>query len=257
MITITAEQLLRPGTEDTVDELMRNLTSTVLENEPGCVRFDYVVDSTNPQRRLVIEGYRDRRALEVHQGTVYLAEFIPKLLAELQKPPTVIEFTDAFPTVGVGPYFHTGIVVPDLAEAVKYYSDSLGVQFTDPGTFVIPRLEDPDPHPFDFVAVLSRTEPPYLELIQADGDGIVSRAQCGQILYHGYWEPDMAGRLDWLKTEGPGVDAVFRMEEDGVPFSMITSRDRYGNRIEYVGSDAADPLTEWARTGILPTGIGA
>ena len=124
-------------------------------------------------------------------------------------------------------------------------ADSLpGVQFTEPGTFSIPRLEDPDPHPFDLVAVLSRTAAPYLELIQASGDGIVSEAQCGQILYHGYFEPDMAGRLEWLRTEGPGVDGVFRMDADSPPFSMITSRDPYGNRIEYVGSDAADPLTD-------------
>lgn len=105
--------------------------------------------------------------------------------------------------------------------------------------------------------MLSRTQAPYLELIQASGDGIVSADKCGRILYHAYWEQDMAARWAWATTEGPGVDAVFRMDEHSAPFSMITSADPFGNRIEYVGTENAEPLIEWARTGVLLTEIGA
>lgn len=258
MITLTAEQLVLPGREDAVDALMLDLTAEVMQAEPGCVRFDYVVDAADPRRRLVIESYRDRAAYETHVRSPYLAAFIPRLLDCLVAPPTVVEFSDALAQAKTAPYFHTGIVVDDLMEAVKYYSDSLGVRFTEPGTFEIPRLEDPHPHPFQLTAVLSMTDAPYLELIQAQGDGIVGADKCGQILYHAYWESDMDARLAWLRSaEGFGADAVFRMEEGGTPFSIITSPDRYGNRIEYVGAAAADPLVQWARTGALPTGIGA
>lgn len=258
MITLTAEQLVLHGHEEAVDALMLDLTAEIRQNEPGCVRFDYVVDASNPLRRLVIESYRDRAAFEAHTRTPYLAAFIPKLLACLAAPPTVVEFADALAQARTAPFFHTGIVVDDLMEAVKYYSDSLGVRFTEPGTFDIPRLEDPDPHPFQLTAVLSMTDAPYLELIQADGDGIISADKCGRILYHGYWESDMDARLEWLRSPaGVGADAVFRMDEGGTPFSIITAPDRYGNRIEYVGAEAADPLVQWARTGVLPTGIGA
>lgn len=258
MITVTAAQQVKPGMEEVVDALMLDLTEDIMQNEPGCVRFDYVIEPDDPSRRLVIESYRDRAAFEAHKQTRYLAAFIPKLLDALVAPPTVVEFLDAFAQAKAAPYFHTGIVVDDLGEAVKYYSDSLGVRFTEPGTFDIPRLEDPDPHPFLFTAVLSMTDAPFLELIQANGDGIISADKCGQILYHGYWEDDMAARLEWLNSPaGHGAEAVFRMEEGGTPFSIITNPDRYGNRIEYVGTDAADPLVEWARTGILPGGIGA
>lgn len=257
MITVTAEQQVIPGHEAQVEELMRQLTDDVLENEPGCVRFDYVVDQSDPTRRLVIECYRDPATLEVHQQMAYLAAFIPRLLPHLRQPPRVVQCTEVFPARSPAPYFHTGIVVPDLEEAVKYYTDSLGTRFTEPGTFTIPRLEDPDPHPFELTAVLSRTEPPFLELIQAAGDGMVSAEHCGQILYHGYWESDMAARLAWLTTAGPGVDATFRMDAESAPFSMITAPDPYGNRIEYVGTEAMNELTEWVRTGILPPGVGA
>ncbi|WP_426565354.1 VOC family protein [Angustibacter sp. McL0619] len=258
MITITAEQLVKAGHEQAVDALMADLTTDIMQQEPGCVRFDYVVEPQNPRRRLVIESYRDRAALETHQRAPYLATFIPLLLEHLDEPPAVVQFVDAFNQARSAPYFHTGIVVDDLEEAVKYYSDSLGVRFTEPGTFDIPRLEDPDPHPFELTAVLSMTEAPFLELIQAAGDGIISADKCGQIFYHGYWEDDMDARLERLTEPGaPGVEAVFRMEQGSTPFAIITRPDRYGTRIEYVGAQAADPLTAWARTGVLPDGIGA
>ncbi len=257
MITITAEQQVLAGKEHEVDSLMAELMANIARCEPGCARFDYVVDRTNPARRLVIECYRDEGALTQHQQATYLAEFIPQLVACLSQPPGVRRFANVFPSSQAPTFFHTGIVVPDLNEAVAYYADTFKISFTEPGVFHIPRLEDPDPHPGKLTAVLSRTEPPYLELIQADGEGIISPAKCGQILYHGYWEPDMAARWAWLQTDGPGVDAVFRMDEHTAPFALITKPDPFGNRIEYVGADAADPLTEWARTGVLPSGIGA
>ncbi len=256
MITVTAEQHVLPGKEAEVEALMARLMDDIALNEPGCTRFDYVVDSTDPSRRLVIECYRDEVAFAQHGASSYLADFIPELLCRLTEPPKVVRFADIFPQTAAPSFFHTGIVVPDLDKAIGYYADTFGLSFTEPGVFRIPRLEDPDPHPFELTAVLSRTEPPYLELIQAEGDGIVSLDKCGRILYHGYWEPDMAARWAWAVTDGPGVDAVFRMDEHSAPFSMITSADPFGNRIEYVGTEAAAPLTEWARTGVLPSGIG-
>ncbi|MGI8536378.1 MAG: VOC family protein [Mycobacteriales bacterium] len=258
MITVTAEQQVLPGSEARVDALMAGLMQNISRHEPGCVRFDYVVDQADTSRRLVIESYRDETAFAEHSRTSYLAEFIPDLVACLTTPPKVFRFTDAIPTSEQAlTYFHTGIVVVDLEKAIGYYADTFGMSFTEPGVFVIPRLEDPEPHPFELTAAMSRTEPPYLELIQASGDGIVAADKCGRILYHAYWEPDMAARLEWLRTEGPGVDAVFRMDERSAPFSMITSADPFGNRIEYIGTESQDTLVEWTRTGVLPTGIGA
>ena len=93
-------------------------------------------------------------------------------------------------------YFHVGIIVPDLSAAIARYQDVLGIRFTEPATFRIPRMEDPDPHEAQLVAALSMTEPPYYELIQAAGDGITSPKLAGNILYYGLWETDMAARLE-------------------------------------------------------------
>jgi hypothetical protein len=66
---------------------MARLAQDVLSNEPGCARFEYIVDTSDPSRRLVIEGYRDETALAVHSASGYLADFLPELLARrLPKP---------------------------------------------------------------------------------------------------------------------------------------------------------------------------
>lgn len=148
-------------------------------------------------------------------------------------------------------YFHIGIVVPDLAEAVEHYTRLLGVTFTEPATFHIPRLEDPDPHPHDLVAVFSRQGPPYYELIQAGGDGIFSMRSANCLLYVGVWEDDIPGRIEKLKAAGVGIDAYLK-DTDGNPFVIVTAPDRYGMRIEYVGEGAHHAIDEWVATGELP-----
>jgi catechol 2,3-dioxygenase-like lactoylglutathione lyase family enzyme len=154
-------------------------------------------------------------------------------------------------------YFHVGIIVPDLKEAIARYSSILGIPFTDPATFHIPYLEDPEPHDGQLVAAFSMTQPPYYELIQANGNGITSRALAGHILYFGAWETDMAGRLKKLQAQGIGLDAQFKMSAESPPFAMITKPDLMGARIEYVDVSDKAAIEEWVRTGKFPGGIGA
>ena len=154
-------------------------------------------------------------------------------------------------------FFHVGIIVPDLERAIARYSDVLGIKFTEPATFHIPRLEDPEPHEGRLVAAFSMTQPPYYELIQADGDGIIALANAGQILYYGVWEADMAGRLEVLKKQGVGLAALFRMDANTPPFAMITQPDLMGARIEYVSTEDQPGIEEWVRTGKFGGGIGA
>ena len=254
MITVTAVQKVRPGREAELDRLMRRLAEDVQRHEPGCLRFDYVRAEGDGLTRLVYEQYRDRVAFEYHKTTPYLREFIPGLLECLQQPPEVTTYSDVAAPALPPSFFHIGMVVPDLDQAVARWSDHLGIEFTEPAVFDVPRLEDPDPHPFKLTAAFSRTQPPYYELIQAAGDGIVSAANAGGILYYACWEPDMAGRLEALRAQGVGIDALFRAEAGATPFAMITAPGPLGARIEYVGVEDVGPIEEWVRTGIYPGG---
>lgn len=258
MITVTAGQLVKRGQESQLEALMVDLTAKVKANEPGNVTFDWVRDSTDRQRYLVIEQYADRKAFDFHNGTQYLKDFIPKLLACLQQPPTVTIYGDVVrpPPVEPASYFHIGVVVPNLEQAIARYSDVLGIKFAEPATFHIPRLEDPDPHPGTLVGAFSMTEPPYYELIQAAGTGIIAPSNAGRILYFACWESDMAGRLAQLKKQNVGIDALFRMDATSPPFAMITAPDLLGARIEYVDVSDRPAIEEWVRTGKYPGGIG-
>ena len=257
MITVIARQMATPGREAALRALMLDLTAKVKAAEPGCATFDWVRDGTE-RAYVVIEQYVDDAAFEHHKATPYLAAFVPQLMTCLEAPPEVVVYGDVVrrPPTPQSSYFHLGVVVPDLEAAVARYSDVLSIRFTEPATFKVPRLEDPDPHPGELVAAFSMTEPPYYELIQAAGDGIIAARNAGRILYFGVWETDMAGRLTALRAQNVGIDALFRMDADSPPFAMITAPDLSGARIEYV--DVADkaPIEEWVRTGRFPGGIG-
>jgi quinol monooxygenase YgiN/catechol 2,3-dioxygenase-like lactoylglutathione lyase family enzyme len=257
VITVTAIQRVKPGSTAQVDSLMADLTQQVVLNEPGCAGFDYVIDPNDNLTRLVIERYVDKDAYRQHGATPYLAAFIPRLMECLTQPPQVAVYKDvaAVPTLPSS-FFHVGVVVPDLERACARYREVLGVEFTHPAVFDVPCLEDPDPHPFKLTAVFSRTAPPYYELIQAEGDGIVSADKSGQILYFACWESDMAARVKALGKAGVGIAAAFRNAPEHPPFAMITDPDMCGARIEYVDITDLAPIAEWVRTGTWPAEPG-
>jgi catechol 2,3-dioxygenase-like lactoylglutathione lyase family enzyme len=155
------------------------------------------------------------------------------------------------------PYFHVGIIVPDLAAAIARYEEVLGIRFTEPATLQVPCIEDPNPHEGQLISAYSMTEPPYYELLQAAGDGITSLKLAGQILYYGLWETDMAARLKTLEQQKIGLDAAFKMDANGLPFAIITEPILMGARIEYVDISNKPIIEEWVRTGKVPPGIGS
>lgn len=260
MITSTAVQRVKPGKAPQLESLMQGLIEQIDANEPGCTIFQYARDPRDASSYIVIEQYEDQAALDFHHSRSYLQAFLPRLLDCLQAPPELAQYEDVFPTLrvnrgtpisGAASFFHVGVVVEDLAAAVERFSEVLEVKFTEPATFHVPCLEDPERHPFDLVAAYSMTAPPYYELIQAEGDGICSIANAGQILYFAVWEPDMAHRLDQLEKQGIGLEATFRQDPESRPFAMITKPDLLGVRIEYVDATVEREIDDWAWTGIL------
>ncbi|WP_327709233.1 VOC family protein [Streptomyces sp. NBC_00464] len=253
-ITATARQAVKPGAEERLDALMAGLERDIRANEPGCLRFDYVISQDNPGERLVIEEYADEAALDFHRNTGYLAAFIPQLLECLLQPPVLESFSHAAArTVLPESCFHVGVVVPDLAEAVEQYSKRFGIEFSEPATFEIPYLEQGGQGaPGKMTAAFSRTAYPQYELIQADGDGITSVEHAGKVLYYGVWERDMATRVKELEAAGVGVDAYFRPAAGETPFALITAPDLQGVRIEYVDIADKPAMDEWVNTGRYP-----
>lgn len=152
------------------------------------------------------------------------------------------------------PYYHIGIVVHDCEEAVAHYSNVLNIEFTEPSdsTLSITNPQTQQIESIKFVAAYSRTRSPYLELIQADGDGIFSEKNAGRILYFGIWEADLEGRIQKLKQQGIGIEALISPESGKPPTAFITMPDKMGIRMEYLSTSLRLGTEAWVLTGKFP-----
>ena len=151
-------------------------------------------------------------------------------------------------------YYNIGIVVCNFVQAVEHYSNLLGVKFTEPTDSVL-CIETPATRQSENIKVVtaySRAVPPYLELIQAGGSGIFSAKNSGQILYFGIWESDLAGRMEKLKQQGIGIDALIRPACDKPPTAIITAPDQMGVRMEYLSTSLRLATEAWVLTGKYP-----
>lgn len=80
----------------------------------------------------------------------------------------------------VSTFFHVGILVRDLDEAIPRFERVLGIGFLKPKSFVLDSFVDPvhfgdeEPHAWEGRAVYSRVGPPYYELLEAKGRGAFS-----------------------------------------------------------------------------------
>ncbi|ARO87743.1 hypothetical protein EBAPG3_008165 [Nitrosospira lacus] len=152
------------------------------------------------------------------------------------------------------PYYHIGILVHDFAEAVEHYSNVLNVKFTEPTDSVL-CIENPQTQQTESIkvtAAYSRARSPYLELIQANGNGIFSEKNAGRILYFGIWEPDIEGRIQKLKQQGIGIEALISSECGKTANAIITAPDKMGIRMEYLSTSLRLPTEAWVLTGKYP-----
>ena len=68
-----------------------------VRDEPGCLRFDVLQDSSDPNKFFFYEVYRDESAIEAHRATPHYARWralAPELLAE---PTSATRCTTVFP----------------------------------------------------------------------------------------------------------------------------------------------------------------
>jgi len=87
------------------------------------------------------------------------------------------------------PFYHFGILVEDLDAAIERFADLFGLTFNDPATFRLNRLADPEEHRLDVRVAYSRQGPPYLEIIEATGDGLYAPSQGLGFHHVGLWDP--------------------------------------------------------------------
>jgi catechol 2,3-dioxygenase-like lactoylglutathione lyase family enzyme len=147
----------------------------------------------------------------------------------------------------VVPYFHVGILVSDMAEAIERFSDVLGLTFAEPITVHVPELDEGgDLASWDVHLTYSRQGPPHIELIQADGTGAYGLHH-GIGLHHiGAWAEGVNDKIASLEELQVTSEAVFRSGDD-VLGAFFKPSDLLGVRYEISPLSIKDNWAAWLR----------
>ena len=92
--TLSARFTARPGCEQRVAELVRELT-TAVRQEPGNLRFDPYTQAARPAEFLVFEVYRDEAAFQAHLGADHGARFNAELADLIIEDASVLSWLHA------------------------------------------------------------------------------------------------------------------------------------------------------------------
>lgn len=78
MITIVAEIRVRKECTDDMADALEEVVRHVTENEPGTIEYFVSQCETEPGRFFTYERYIDRDAMDLHNGSEAVAEWIAK-----------------------------------------------------------------------------------------------------------------------------------------------------------------------------------
>jgi (4S)-4-hydroxy-5-phosphonooxypentane-2,3-dione isomerase len=83
------------------EEFLKGITEldarASLENEPGCLRFDVMVDESDPNVVLLYEVYRDKAAFEEHGKSAHIARWRAHSPGWAEGPATIWRGISHFP----------------------------------------------------------------------------------------------------------------------------------------------------------------
>lgn len=101
MILITVKFPIREDRLEQWDELSR-FYATAVNEEPGCVFFEFSRSLTEPNTFVCIEGFRDSAAGGEHMAQEHVARFMAEMPDIVSAQPQII-FVDAEEVTGFGP----------------------------------------------------------------------------------------------------------------------------------------------------------
>lgn len=147
------------------------------------------------------------------------------------------------------PFYHVGILVPDLSEAIARFSTVLGLDFVEPAQL---RTDVDDGGcgavSLDGEFTFSIQGPPYIELIQAKGTG-THGLHNGIGLHHiGAWVDDAAEHITAMESAGVRPEGVLRAGEHVVG-AFFRPSDLFGVRYEISPKAVMGDWEAWLHSG--------
>jgi hypothetical protein len=151
-----------------------------------------------------------------------------------------------FPTT----VFHFGVLVEDIERGAERFGDVLGVRFRPP---VIAHVDDyvegDAKYVLDLKVTYSMAGPPYVELLEMQGDGLYG-AHHGEGFHHiGVWEPDCEGRLAESRRKGLEPEAIQYTPEGRIIVAYFRPEGTHGARLELVDEARREQMERWIGGG--------
>jgi catechol 2,3-dioxygenase-like lactoylglutathione lyase family enzyme len=150
-------------------------------------------------------------------------------------------------------YFHVGIFVEDMSQAIDRYSKALGLTFVEPIMCGIPNLVDGDrEYSLELPLCYSEAGPPYYELIEMTGEsGFYGRHNDEGIHHLGLWDPDIAGTVERLGKQGIELVAAQYTPEREFVAAYFPADALHGVRVELVDEGRRPMMEEWLQGAVF------
>jgi catechol 2,3-dioxygenase-like lactoylglutathione lyase family enzyme len=156
-------------------------------------------------------------------------------------------------------FHHVGVLVPNMAEAIEWFGEVLGVEIGTPEEMITHGRIDPgefgddEQHEGRSHLAWSKAGPPYYELIEAKGNGLHSLERHGPGLHHvGMYVRDVDAEISRLERLGIGLLGRV-VAPDGRTMACWSERaPATGLSVEYI-DERLLPLTQaWIESGRRP-----
>lgn len=153
-------------------------------------------------------------------------------------------------------YYHVGILVSDLDQAVKSYGERLGLTFAGPQTVHIPRFEEPGRSgPIDVRVAFSQQGPPYYELLEKTGRGFYGTEQPDGLNHVGVYVDDIDEAIREVESTGFETEAVQYDEDGQVLVAFFHPSALHGVRLELIPEDRRERFESWLRGEAVYPGL--
>ncbi|MGH2589223.1 MAG: VOC family protein [Actinomycetota bacterium] len=143
-------------------------------------------------------------------------------------------------------FFHVGILVSDIREAMARFSDVLGLEFKEPAIAHVDDFDDTTGRRgLDLTITWATTGPPFVELLEAQGDdGLYGSKQLG--LHHvGLYDPEPIGLIEELVGKGLRREATQWTPEGTIIAVYTAPEEMHGTRLEFIDQSREQGMNDW------------
>jgi catechol 2,3-dioxygenase-like lactoylglutathione lyase family enzyme len=143
-------------------------------------------------------------------------------------------------------FFHVGILVPDIREAMARFSDVLGLEFKEPAVAHVDDFDDSTGRRvLDLSITWATTGPPFVELLEAQGEGgLYGHDRLG--LHHiGLYDADPEGLIEELVGKGLRREATQWTPEGRIIAVYTAPEELHGTRLEFIDQEREQGMNDW------------